>query len=137
MSYEEEKEAPLVNEQLESTSTVITHSHSRPDVWPIDILKGMLIGDFADNLGAAGYLTQGILGFVPIVGTCCAARDLLANIGKGDREGVILNAIALLPVLGGISKLARALRSIAVRRIREAGQVIGVATIVGHAALEE
>lgn len=126
-----------MNEQLEPTSTVTTHSHPRPDVWPIDILKGMLIGDFADNLGAAGYLTQGILGFIPIVGTCCAARDLLANIGKGDRGGVILNAIALLPVLGGISKMARALRSIAVRRLREAGQVFGAATAVGHATPEE
>jgi hypothetical protein len=127
----------LVNEQLETTSTVTTPNHPRPDVWPIDILKGMLIGDFADNLGAAGYLTQGILGFIPIIGTCCAARDLLANVGKGDRGGVILNAIALLPVLGGISKLARALRSMAVRGMREAGQIYGAATTVGHTLLEQ
>ena len=126
-----------MNEQLETTSTVTTPNHPRPDVWPIDILKGMLIGDFADNLGAAGYLTQGILGFIPIIGTCCAARDLLANVGKGDRGGVILNAIALLPVLGGISKLARALRSMAVRGMREAGQIYGAATTVGHTLLEQ
>jgi hypothetical protein len=106
-------------------------------VWPIDILKGMLIGDYADNLGTAGYLTQGILGFVPIVGTFCAARDLLANMGKGDRGGVILNAIALIPVLGGITKLARALRSIAARGIIEASQIYGTVANVGRAVREE
>jgi hypothetical protein len=127
----------LVNEQLESTSTVAAPNRPRPDAWPIDILKGMLIGDFAENLGSAGYLTQGILGFIPIIGTCCAARDLLANIGKGDKGGVILNAIALLPVLGGISKMARALRSIAVRGIREAGEIYGAATTVGHSLPED
>jgi hypothetical protein len=126
-----------VNEQLSSETAVTTRARPKPSVWPIDILKGMLIGDYAENLGAAGYLTQGILGFIPIIGTCCAARDLLANMGKGDREGVILNAIALLPVLGGISKLTRALRSIAVRSITEARQIYGAVTNVGRAVLEE
>ena len=126
-----------MNEQLESQTTVITRNHRQPAAWPIDILKGMLIGDYADNLGTAGYLTQGILGFVPIIGTCCAARDLLANMGKGDRGGVILNAISLFPVLGGITKLARALRSIAVRSIMEASQIYGAATNVGRAVREE
>jgi hypothetical protein len=126
-----------VNEQLSPKTAVITRNHPQPAVWPIDVLKGMLIGDYAENLGAAGYVTQGILAFIPIVGTCCAARDLLANIGKGDRGGVIVNAISLLPVLGGIPKMARALRSIAVRGIKEAGQIYGAATTVGHAALEE
>jgi hypothetical protein len=127
----------VVNEQLSPTTTMTTPSHPRPAVWPIDILKGMLIGDFADNLGAAGYVTQGILAFIPIIGTCCAARDLLANMGKGDRGGVIINAISLLPILGGIPKLARALRSIAIRGLREAGEIYGAATAVGHAAREE
>jgi hypothetical protein len=126
-----------VNEQLSSTTTVTARSHPKPDVWPIDILKGIFIGDYAENLGAAGYLTQGILGFVPIIGTFCAARDLLANMGKGNGGGVILNAIALLPVLGGISKLAHSLRNIALRSIKEAGQIVGAATTVGHAALDE
>jgi hypothetical protein len=126
-----------VNQQLELETAVTTRTHPLPAVWPIDILKGMLIGDYAENLGTAGYLTQGILGFVPIIGTCCAARDLLANMGKGDRGGVILNAIALLPVLGGVTKLARALRSIATRSIMEAGQIYGTVTSVGRAMLEE
>jgi hypothetical protein len=127
-----------VNEQLSPTATVTTRNNPQPAVWPIDILKGMLIGDFAKNLGVAGYLTQGILGFVPIVGTCCAARDLLANLGKGDRAGVIVNAIALLPILGGVPKTTRALRSVrALRSIKEAGQIYGVATTVGRAAQEE
>jgi hypothetical protein len=126
-----------VNEQLETETAVTTRTHPQPAVWPIDILKGMLIGDYAENLGTAGYLTQGILGFVPIIGTCCAARDLLANMGKGDRGGVILNAIALLPVLGGITKLARALRSIAARSIMEASQIYGTVTNVGRAVRED
>jgi hypothetical protein len=126
-----------VNEQLEPETAVTTRTHPQPAVWPIDILKGMLIGDYADNLGTAGYLTQGILGFVPIIGTCCAARDLLANMGKGDRGGVILNAIALFPVLGGITKLARALRSIAARGIMEASQIYGTVATVGRAVREE
>ena len=126
-----------MNEQPSSTTTITTPNHPKPDVWPIDILKGMFIGDYADNLGAAGYLTQGILGFVPIIGTFCAARDLLANVGKGNGGGVILNAIALFPVLGGISKMAHSVRNIALRSIKEAGQIVGAATTVGHAALDE
>ena len=51
-----------MNEQLSPTTAVTTRNHRQPAVWPIDILKGMLMGDYADNLGAAGYLTQGILG---------------------------------------------------------------------------
>jgi hypothetical protein len=57
--------------------------------------------------------------------------------GKGDRGGVILNAIALIPVLGGITKLARALRSIAARSIMEAGQIYGAVASVGRAVREE
>lgn len=126
-----------MNEQLSPTTVVAPPIHRRPSAWPIDILKGMLIGDYADNLGTAGYMTQGILGFIPIVGTCCAVRDLLANVGKGDRGGVILNAIAILPILGGISKLARALRSMAVRSITEATQIYGTVANVGRAVREE
>jgi hypothetical protein len=77
------------------------------------------------------------LAFVPIVGTCCAARDLLANVGKGDSGGVLVNALSLLPVLGGIPKMARALRSIATRSIKEAGQIYGAATTLGHSLLEK
>jgi hypothetical protein len=85
------------------------------------MLKGAVVGDYADRLGVAGYLTQGVLGFVPVVGTCCAARDLLANWAKGDGKGVLLNAISLFPVLGGVTKLARAIRS-----IKNASQVAGM-----------
>jgi hypothetical protein len=62
-----------------------------------------------------------MLGFVPLIGTCCAARDLLANWAKRDGKGVLLNAISLFPVLGGVTKLARAIRS-----IKNATQVAGV-----------
>jgi hypothetical protein len=85
------------------------------------MLKGAVMGDYAERLGVAGYLTQGMLGFVPLIGTCCAARDLLANWAQRDGKGVLLNAISLFPVLGGVTKLARAIRS-----IKNATQVAGV-----------
>jgi hypothetical protein len=50
---------------------------------------------------------------------------------------VVINAISLLPVLGGVPKMVRALRSIAQRGIKEAGQIYGAATTVGHSLLEE
>jgi len=84
------------------------------------MLKGALFGDYANRLGVAGYLTQGLLGFVPVVCTCCAFRDLLADWGKGDKRGMLLNGISLCPVLGGVTKLARAIRG-----IKNASQVYG------------
>jgi hypothetical protein len=82
----------------------------RPPAWPIDIWNGAVRGDYTKRMGAPGYLTQGVLGFVPVVGTCCAVRDLMANVGKGDRWGMALNAFALVPVLGGFPKTAHVVR---------------------------
>lgn len=121
-----------MNEQFGPEAVATALDWPRPAVWPVDMLKGAVIGDYAERLGVAGYLTQGVLGFVPVVGTCCAARDLLANIGKGDRGGVILNAISLLPVLGGVTKTARAIRS-----IKNASQVYGATSNLVRAALKE
>ena len=82
----------------------------KPSVWPVDIVKGAFLGDYAERLGVPGYATQGILGFVPIIGSCCAFRDLLANWDKRDGWGIALNAFSLMPVLGGFPKTARAIR---------------------------
>ena len=112
-----------MSEPFNSPSGVATGVESptqKPPAWPVDIALGAVVGDFAKILGIPGYLTQGILGFVPVVGTCCAVRDLLANLGRGNRGGVILNAISLIPVAGGISKMAHAMRG-----IKNASQVYG------------
>jgi hypothetical protein len=69
-------------------------------------------GDFARELGLAGALTQAALGYCPGVGTCCAARDLLADLRHRDGLGALLNSLALFPVLGGFPKTAAALRHI-------------------------
>ena len=114
-----------------TTATQIA-TRRRPSIWPIDIALGAIVGDFAEVLGVPGYLTQGILGFVPVVGTCCAARDLLANMGKGNRGGVILNAISLVPVAGGISKMAHAMRG-----IKNATQAYGATANVVGALLKD
>lgn len=81
-----------------------------PPAWLIDIWNGAVRGDYPKRMGAPGYLTQGIMGFMPGIGTCCAIRDLFANLSKGDRWGVALNAFALVPVLGGFPKTAHVVR---------------------------
>ena len=112
-----------MNESLQPRAAMVAPAvplRPKPAVWPVDIVKGAVLGDYADRLGVMGYLTQGLLGFVPIVGTCCAFRDLLADWRKHDRRGMVLNAISLFPVLGGVTKLARAIRA-----IKNASQVYG------------
>lgn len=113
-----------------SGTTTAVQTREKPSIWPVDIALGAIVGDFAKVLGVPGYLTQGILGFVPIVGTCCAARDLLANLGKGNKGGIILNAISLIPVAGGVSKMAHAMRG-----IKNASQVYGAGDNVTRAIL--
>jgi hypothetical protein len=123
-----------VSEQTRPETAIATldQPRRRPDVWPIDMLKGAVIGDYAKRLGVTGYVTQGVLGFVPVVGSCCAFRDLLANWGKGDGRGMLLNAISLLPVVGGISKTAHAIRG-----IKNVSQVYGAADNVVGAMLKK
>jgi hypothetical protein len=74
-----------------------------------DVLSGAIAGDFSKQLGPAGALTQMVLGFVPVLGTLTALRDLLADLSTGDGLGVLLNLIALIPVLGGFAKTAEVL----------------------------
>ena len=77
-----------------------------------DIYCGAVRGDFDDNLGVAGYVTQAALGFVLVIGQVCAVRDFMADRRKGDTVGAILNIFVFFPFIGGLSKVALALRSI-------------------------
>jgi hypothetical protein len=86
-----------------------------------DIYNGAVRGDFAAEIGLAGALTQAALGFVPVVGTLCALRDVLADLRYRDRMGCLLNALALVPFLGGFPKTAEVIRV-----IHHAGHVVHV-----------
>ncbi|HEY7782474.1 MAG TPA: hypothetical protein VIC85_19940 [Ktedonobacterales bacterium] len=70
----------------------------------VDVWRGAVIGDFATKVGFFGALTQALLGFVPVIGTLCAVRDLIADMRMGDRLGMLLNALAIFPVFGGVPK---------------------------------
>lgn len=77
-----------------------------------DVYNGAVHGDFAPDLGLAGITTQVVCGFVPVVGTLCAARDFVACQRERDRVGMLLNGLSLIPFLGGIPKLAEVVRGI-------------------------
>lgn len=78
-----------------------------------DVAAGALFGDFAQDLGVPGALTQIVLSFIPLVGTVCALRDLVADMRRRDRIGIVLNFFALAPVIGGVSKTVEVLRALA------------------------
>ncbi len=86
-------------------------AHRRPAPWLIDILNGAFRGDYCPNLGYSGYFTQGVCGFLPVIGSMCAFRDLLAAMRHKDRLGMVLNGFSLLPIAGGFPKTALVLRS--------------------------
>ena len=73
---------------------------------PRDIYFGAVLGDFAPTLGIPGAVTQVALGYVPVVGSMTALRDAAADWKLHDALGVILNLLAIFPVLGGLSKTA-------------------------------
>jgi hypothetical protein len=83
-----------------------------------DVYVGAVHGDFAPVMGGAGRLTQVILGFIPGIGNVCALRDLMADWRLHDHTGVLLNGLAIIPVIGGFSKMAAVLR--ATRRMSKA-----------------
>jgi hypothetical protein len=83
-----------------------------------DIVTGAVKGDFAPEMGSAGRLTQVVLGFVPGVSTLVALRDLIADRQQGDHVGMLLNGLAMIPLVGGVSKIAAVLR--AARRMSKA-----------------
>src|SRR5690348_6029072 len=77
-----------------------------------DMLRGAFLGDFDTDLGVAGALTQAAVGFIPVVGTVAALRDLIACIGRRDPLGIVLNMLAAIPVFGGLAKTADALHTL-------------------------
>ncbi len=78
-----------------------------------DIIAGAFLGDFAHDLRIPGAVTQIILAFLPVIGTICAIRDLIADLRHHDRTGAFLNVLALAPVLGGFSKTLEVVRGFA------------------------
>lgn len=76
-----------------------------------DVVLGAVKGDFALEIGGAGRLAQVILGFVPVIGTVCALRDVVADWQQHDLVGVILNALAAIPTVGGVAKIAAVARA--------------------------
>jgi len=90
-----------------------------------DVYRGVVWGDFDQDLRVGGAVAQAVVGFVPVVGTITAVRDLLACLRQRDLLGIVLNLLALFPVLGGLAKTADALHTIhryhrATRRRHEA-----------------
>ena len=78
-----------------------------------DIVAGALFGDFARDLRVPGAVTQIVLAFIPLIGTMCAVRDLIADLRHHDRTGAFLNVLALAPVIGGFSKTLEVVRGFA------------------------
>lgn len=74
-----------------------------------DLYNGAVLGDFAREKRLPGALTQIVLGFIPGVGTVCAARDCVADLRYRDLLGFCLNLLALVPVFGGFSKTVEVL----------------------------
>src|SRR5690242_1184146 len=93
---------------------------SEPRSLALDMYRGAIWGDFDQDLEVAGALTQAAVGFIPVVGTICALRDLLACIGRRDLLGIVLNTLAAIPVFGGLAKTADALHTI--HRYRQASE---------------
>ncbi len=82
---------------------LVTVPRRRVSFWR-DVYHGALLGDFAREKRLGGALTQIALSFTPGVGTICATRDCVADLRYRDGLGFFLNLLALIPVLGGISK---------------------------------
>ena len=78
-----------------------------------DVSAGLFLGDFAADLGLPGAVTQVVVSFVPLIGSTCAVRDLVADLRHHDRVGAALNFLALTPILGGFSKTFEVIRSTA------------------------
>lgn len=78
-----------------------------------DVTAGLVLGDFAADLGMPGAVTQVVVSFVPLIGSTCAVRDLVADLRHHDHVGAALNFLALTPILGGFSKTFEVIRSTA------------------------
>jgi hypothetical protein len=91
----------------------------------VDVYLGVMRGDFAPEMGGAGRLAQVICGFIPIVGSVCAIRDLIADYMQRDFLGVTLNGLAVIPFIGGFSKIA-----VVARSIRRTGRIVRAARMM-------
>ena len=78
----------------------------------LDLYRGAVWGDFDQDLGVAGAAAQSTIGFIPVAGTLAALRDLFACIGQRDPLGIVLNLLAIFPVLGGFAKVADAVHTL-------------------------
>lgn len=78
----------------------------------LDLYRGVVWGDFDQDLGVAGAAAQSTVGFIPLAGTLAALRDLMACIGQRDPLGAFLNLLAIFPVLGGFAKIADAVHTV-------------------------
>ena len=92
-------------------SATVTRRPPRRRSFIGDVSAGLFLGDFATDLGLPGAVTQVAVSFVPLIGSTCAVRDLIADLRHHDHVGVALNALALTPILGGFSKTFEVIRS--------------------------
>jgi hypothetical protein len=99
-----------MSQQAASPPTVGSSPVSRS--LALDLYRGVVWGDFDAQLGVAGAIAQSAVGFIPVVGTIAALRDLLACLGQRDLLGVVLNLLAAFPVFGGLAKTADALHTV-------------------------
>lgn len=116
---------PLPANLAPAQPTLQTTRHRRSVLG--DVTAGLLLGDFAQDLGLPGAATQIVISFVPLLGSTCAVRDLVADLRHRDHVGAFLNFLALTPILGGFSKTFEVIRSTA---------HVGHAMHVGHQRAE-
>lgn len=88
-----------------------------------DIARAILLGDFAEHLGPAGGVTQIVISFIPGIGTMASLRDFLADCGKPEPLGIVLNGFGMLPILGGFSKTAEVMNRV---------QMVNESFVVAH-----
>jgi len=108
---------------------VATATPAQPPHHPVgaDIADGLIRGDFAPHLGPAGAMTQIVIGFVPGIGSVAACRDLVADIGQRRPFSAVLNAISIVPGVGGFSKMAQVMS-----RAMFAGEAFVVVRDINH-----
>ncbi len=77
-----------------------------------DIARAIFLGDFSEHLGPAGGVTQIVISFIPGIGTVASLRDFIADCGKPEPLGIVLNGFGMLPILGGFSKTAEVMNRV-------------------------
>lgn len=112
-SYESrESRRPYATPLGQAASSTIVAPYRRRS-FARDVAAGAFYGDFARDLRLPGAVMQIVLAFIPLIGTICAIRDLIADLRHHDRLGAFLNVLALTPILGGFSKTLEVVRGFA------------------------